>query len=1245
MSPDTESEVFEEKTVSHAEPENVSPETGNQAEEAPSVDKDRAAAKAEIKRRRAEKREKDRLWRQYQKSRRALPENEKSIICPPDKATFSRGKIIRGYAARIAVIALTVFGVAFLLCNSFAIGEGREGLSPGWILFLCSLLFTTIFSLACIIQPRGAAVPAGTVLGVGLLVLFFLPDPFTRMYEAGIAAFNSALEHLSDVGFYAANLSRIDYTYTTGSEAALASKALIAVAFIYSLVYSLCLSRKINVAKLIPAVILSAATPALVFIYNITRSNWGVSITTAAFAAILTLAGYDMIFSRRRRSKKTVSAELIFPDGEDGADPAAARRAKREKRRLEAAEKAKAKREAKTREKTVDEEISEYLAAKPAKAPKEPKKKLTKAERAAAAAEKREAAKKKRAERCEARAAARGRFSRRRTADAGGGFAAIAVFLIAFLLMFIPSLITERPFSTFKALDDKFEMIRTYVTAVLMGDDPVLDLLTYENDSSNFSPRSTDPTPRYYKGTELFKVYSNGRQNVYLRGWIGTDYDAETGVWTTVSPGSEELDAYRKLFGTSMDPSESMMYSFHTLYDPTTIPGEDEFDYLNRMKTNTTIGFAVGQISVMPIERPWSKLVFMPVYNLRSFNVNDKLSSGKNALYLREFAGEGSSKLTYANWYDGIYSSYRYSLPNDGFSVVAMIPTMKNSGFYRTISDRIAAINLGEAQVYEGNVLYYYDSNGEKCRLDYDFVQDELTGEITVGVNYRNSGYLFQSVEYVLDASGKVKSTQRSYLVNENDEDAEYVPVPELPIGVKYMVLGSDWQTKFNHYAKVNGYYTTFVYGAYAKSSGLSSIKDLLNTIVSSATRKDYEEYEETDPETGEVYTLTRQITVPADFSKAAQRNVFLFDRDRNEYVLTTPVSDREVYRQRHELVMEIVNYLADEKNFTYTLTPEQQQLEGVTGIDRFLLGNRQGYCVQFATTLALLLREAGIPARYVDGYIAQSMTPSGGESAGTYATTVRDRNAHAWVEVWFDGIGWVSYEATPPYYDGMYEARRTDPTTPSRPPTGDDDENPDDEPEVDPISQYELERLEEEHRKELRRQLIKKIVTISLSVLAAAAVIGIGVFFIARRAKKAEKKRRDLLARLDECCKRDGPEHSRADVRALSDLLFLVIKECRLTPGKGEFRNEWCERVSLSAAPALKAGVTEQNGSKLQALSEGDVRRAMEAVAAEEFGFGCEKRDLPLILTLYRRLYGYEYKRHVNPLRRLKLHYIDASL
>lgn len=76
--------------------------------------------------------------------------------------------------------------------------------------------------------------------------------------------------------------------------------------------------------------------------------------------------------------------------------------------------------------------------------------------------------------------------------------------------------------------------------------------------------------------------------------------------------------------------------------------------------------------------------------------------------------------------------------------------------------------------------------------------------------------------------------------------------------------------------------------------------------------------------------------------------------------------------------------------------------------VEQFVLGSRQGYCTYYATALAVMGRMAGVPTRYVEGY----HLPEAFAGRQTYLIT-SDR-AHAWVEAYISGKGWVTYEPTP---------------------------------------------------------------------------------------------------------------------------------------------------------------------------------------------------------------------------------------
>ncbi|HEY4606396.1 MAG TPA: transglutaminaseTgpA domain-containing protein, partial [Acidimicrobiia bacterium] len=74
-------------------------------------------------------------------------------------------------------------------------------------------------------------------------------------------------------------------------------------------------------------------------------------------------------------------------------------------------------------------------------------------------------------------------------------------------------------------------------------------------------------------------------------------------------------------------------------------------------------------------------------------------------------------------------------------------------------------------------------------------------------------------------------------------------------------------------------------------------------------------------------------------------------------------------------------------------------------------LNYKVGYCEQFAAAMAVLGRTVGIPSRVVWGFTPGRVEQQGD---GSDVVVVRDRNAHAWVEMWMNGFGWVRFDPTP---------------------------------------------------------------------------------------------------------------------------------------------------------------------------------------------------------------------------------------
>ena len=122
--------------------------------------------------------------------------------------------------------------------------------------------------------------------------------------------------------------------------------------------------------------------------------------------------------------------------------------------------------------------------------------------------------------------------------------------------------------------------------------------------------------------------------------------------------------------------------------------------------------------------------------------------------------------------------------------------------------------------------------------------------------------------------------------------------------------------------------------------------------------------------------------------------------------------------------------FIGPEGDFTYDLGVPA--LRGDDALTEFVLEDRVGYCEYFATAMAVMLRETGIPARVAVGFLPGRVTDEPDEDGELTEYTVSTGDAHAWVEVLFPGHGWITFEPTP-RSDETHLLPREDELTPIR--------------------------------------------------------------------------------------------------------------------------------------------------------------------------------------------------------------------
>lgn len=111
-----------------------------------------------------------------------------------------------------------------------------------------------------------------------------------------------------------------------------------------------------------------------------------------------------------------------------------------------------------------------------------------------------------------------------------------------------------------------------------------------------------------------------------------------------------------------------------------------------------------------------------------------------------------------------------------------------------------------------------------------------------------------------------------------------------------------------------------------------------------------------------------------------------------------------------YEKMKTMERYLRD--NYRYTLRTRAVDTSD-DFVESFLFDEKQGYCTYFATSLAVMGRIADVPTRYVEGFITSDFL----DYEGFYE--VSSNRAHAWIEAYIEGQGWVRFEATPAYLNG----------------------------------------------------------------------------------------------------------------------------------------------------------------------------------------------------------------------------------
>ena len=260
-----------------------------------------------------------------------------------------------------------------------------------------------------------------------------------------------------------------------------------------------------------------------------------------------------------------------------------------------------------------------------------------------------------------------------------------------------------------------------------------------------------------------------------------------------------------------------------------------------------------------------------------------------------------------------------------------------------------------------------------------------------------------------------------------------------------------------------------------------------------------------------------------------------------------------------------------------YTLKPQGYNVNG-SYIVQFLTSAKNGYCVQFATAGALMLRSVGIPTRYVDGYLASDMKYSGGR----YSCTVLDNNAHAWIEVYVKGYGWLTFEMTAPMISGMYssETPTVVPDETEIVPVYETTDIPGDTTDVHEVTTDNNgpQQTTEPETTDVSGPgtgdgAAGKIILTAAIVLASVLLVSTAVYLYL---KKTTKRRDRLMKTLEDAAEGNSKDPEN-DIKAAGDYITLLLSKYGVERRPNELMSEFAERVDgitkgMSFGPAADA-------------------------------------------------------------------------
>jgi len=225
----------------------------------------------------------------------------------------------------------------------------------------------------------------------------------------------------------------------------------------------------------------------------------------------------------------------------------------------------------------------------------------------------------------------------------------------------------------------------------------------------------------------------------------------------------------------------------------------------------------------------------------------------------------------------------------------------------------------------------------------------------------------------------------------------------------------------WKNYLEDNGLYMDNYFYKFNRSFSKKSISD---TSVIEISRLYYDKLQKISD--GYIYTDGKEHKVkdvksnslPKDSAsataKASEKYLDISLKQKNLIYDSVGYMNTDTLEQKLNCIENVKTFL--KAHYKYTLEPGRIP-ENTDFFEYFLTDSKQGYCTYFATAATLMFRAYGLPARYVEGYAVSAdriINSTYENNMNRHIVNVKDSDAHAWTQVYLDGIGWVNVDATP---------------------------------------------------------------------------------------------------------------------------------------------------------------------------------------------------------------------------------------